>query len=170
MMYLTNLLPRSSSSSSSFGRRRDGGATIIECNCTIPHVLHRILTPRHGCSLRLRLLSLSLSVWFPLVIGNIPCWCVENTRTKHTTILYCLPVLYQAKNNAREESPLQEKSLSLSPSPALLCRFFLRSGVGESGSSSSLEARSSRPRRERPLCWCSDTKRKRGRIFCNARL
>ena len=67
MIYLTNLLPRSSSSSS-FGRRRDGGAT-IECNCTIPHVLHRILTPRHGCSLRL----LSLSVWFPLVIGNIPC-------------------------------------------------------------------------------------------------
>ena len=61
MIYLTNLPRSSSSSSSSFGRRRDGGAT-IECNCTIPHVLHRILIPRHGCSLRLRLLSLSLGV------------------------------------------------------------------------------------------------------------
>ena len=56
VIYLTNLPRSSSSSSSSFGRRRDGGAT-IECNCTIPHVLHRILTPRHRCSLRLLSLS-----------------------------------------------------------------------------------------------------------------
>ena len=68
MIYLTNL-PRSSSSS--FGRRRDGGAT-IECNCTIPHVLHRILTPRHRCSLRLLSLSLgvvSISNWkYPVLV------------------------------------------------------------------------------------------------------
>ena len=62
--------------------------------------------------------SLSLSVWFPLVIGNIPCWCVENTRTKHTTILYCLPVLYRVKR-ARKE-----KSLSLPPSRSSLSLFF----------------------------------------------
>ena len=119
--------------------------------------------------------SLSLSVWFPLVIGNIPCWCVENTRTKHTTTplkenqFFIVSPSFIAKSNAREESPLQEKSLSLSL-PRSSLSLFLRSGVGESGSSSSLEARSSRPRRERPLCWCSDTKRKRGRIFCNTRL
>ena len=46
-------------------RRDDGGATIEECNCTIPHVLHRIRTPRHGCSLGV----VSMSNWkYPVLV------------------------------------------------------------------------------------------------------
>ena len=69
-------------------------------------------------------LSLSLSLGVSkLVIGNIPCWCVENTRTKHTTILYCLPVLYREKQRERRKSSPRKVSLSLHP-PLFFVAFF----------------------------------------------
>ena len=73
--------------------------------------------------------SLSLSVWFPLVIGNIPCWCVENTRTKHTTILLLSPrPLSSEKQRERRKSSPRKVSLSLSlslpPSRSSLSLFF----------------------------------------------
>ena len=68
-------------------------------------------------------LSLSLGV-SKLVIGNIPCWCVENTRTKHTTILYCLPVLYREKQRERRKSSPRKVSLSLSLPRSSLSLFF----------------------------------------------
>ena len=62
---------------------------------------------------------------FRCVIGNIPCWCVENTRTKHTTILLLSPrPLSSEKQRERRKSSPRKVSLSLSLPRSSLSLFF----------------------------------------------